>query len=204
MLTPPAKGARDAASMDRPEPLERLDPFDDEGRLRVVIEATAGTRSKLKYEPRLGAFELHHAIPAGTAFPLDFGFIPGTLGEDGDPLDGLVFADEAIPAGILVPARLLGVIEATQAREGKAPTRNDRFLAVASASLERAHWQVLADVPDSTLEAIESFFVSYNAQRGVHFRPLGRRDAAHARQLIVTGASAAASADGRGLRPAPQ
>lgn len=169
--------------------LDALDPFGDDGLLRVIIEATAGTRSKLKYEPQAGVFELHHAIPAGTAFPLDFGFIPGTLGEDGDPLDGLVFADEPIPAGILVPAHLVGVIEATQASGGKPPKRNDRFLAVAKASQAHAGWRALQDVPDSALQAIESFFVSYNAQRGVDFRVLGRRDAAHARQLIEKGRS---------------
>jgi inorganic pyrophosphatase len=166
---------------------DELETFDGEGGVRVVVEASAGTRSKFKYDPRLGVFELHHVIPPGTAFPLDFGFLPGTIGEDGDPLDVLVFADEPVPVGTLVPARLLGVIEAKQTRKGKKPARNDRFLAVATASHSFDGWKDMKDVPAKVLEAIEAFFVTYNAQREVVFEPVARHGAAVAAKLLHQG-----------------
>lgn len=167
--------------------LDQLDTFDDEGNVRVVVEASACTRSKFKFDPKLAVFELHHVIPPGTAFPLDFGFLPRTLGDDGDPLDALVFADEPSPVGTVLPARLVGVIEAKQTQEGRKPARNDRFLAVAKASHAYDAWKDMADVPAKVLEAIEAFFITYNKQRGVAFEPVGRHDAAAAAKLLRQG-----------------
>jgi inorganic pyrophosphatase len=155
--------------------------------VRIVIEASAGTRTKFKFDEQRGAFELHHVIPPGTAFPLDFGFLPGTKGDDGDPLDALVFTDEPTPVGCVVPARIVGVIEARQSRRGKKPNRNDRFIAVASASHSYDAWRAIADVPPKLLEAIEAFFVTYNAQRDTKFEPVGRRGPAHAQRLLRQG-----------------
>lgn len=148
--------------------LHRIDTFDDQQATRGVVEATAGTRSKLKYNAALDIFEQHHVLPVGMAFPWDFGFIPSTLGGDGDPLD---------------------VLQATQSRQGRPPTHNDRFLAVARHGSRFAHWCNLADVPEAVLAQLEHFFVSYNEQRGVVFRPAGRADAASAMQLLEQGRS---------------
>jgi inorganic pyrophosphatase len=170
--------------------LDEMEPFDDDGSVRVVVEATKGRRSKLKYEPSLHAFALHHVIPGGAAFPLDFGFVPGTRGQDGDPLDVLVFADEPTPVGAVVPARLIGVIEATQQPQGKEATRNDRILAVARTSDTYGDWNALEDVPEPIVRGIESFFESYNAQRDVKFTILGRSGRERALQLICEGQQA--------------
>lgn len=167
--------------------LDELDTFDDDGNLRVVVEATSGTRSKCKYDPKLGAFELHHVVPAGTAFPLDFGFIPATLGPDGDPLDALLFADEPTPVGLVVPARMVGVLRGSQAAKGEKAKRNDRFLAVSSGSHTFAHWNDLDDIPPKLLDELEAFFVSYNAQRGVKYQPLDRGSRKEALAMVQKG-----------------
>jgi len=92
----------------------RLPPFDDEsGTLNAVVETIAGSRNKFAYDEKLGLFRLKGVLPAGASFPFDFGFVPSTKGEDGDPLDVLVLMDEPAFAGCLVPARLLGVTPAT-------------------------------------------------------------------------------------------
>lgn len=163
-------------------------PLDGEdGAVRVVVEANAGSRNKLKYEPKLGVFELHHVLPLGTSFPYDFGFLPATVGGDGDPLDAIVFADEPVPPGTVVSCRLVGVIEARQGRAGQKKNRNDRFLAVASQSHVYRDWKDLGDLPRRALDELEAFFVSYNAQRGIAFEPLARGDAARAKQLMDQG-----------------
>ena len=126
-------------------------------------------------------------LPLGTSFPYDFGFLPSTLGGDGDPLDAIVFADEPVPPGTVVACRLIGVIEAEQGRPGEERARNDRFLAVARQSHLYRDWHNVGDVPAKALDELEAFFVSYNAQREVEFRPLARGDAARATELITQG-----------------
>jgi len=173
--------------MPRPATLDKLPLKDAEGAVRVVVEASAGSRNKLKYEPALGTLELHHVLPLGTSFPYDFGFMPSTQGDDGDPLDAVVFADEPVPPGSCVPCRLVGVIEAQQQKAGEAAQRNDRFLAVARQSHVYRDWQDIGDLPPRVVEELERFFTFYNEQRGVDFRVLARGDAARAARLLDQG-----------------
>ncbi len=116
-----------------PVSLGTLPAIDDKGRLLAVIEAAAGSRNKLKFDPATGVLALHTMLPLGASFPYAFGFVPSTLGEDGDPLDVMVFLDEQVPPGVVVRCRLVGVILATQTKDG-ASMRNDRLLAVADKS----------------------------------------------------------------------
>jgi inorganic pyrophosphatase len=155
-------------------PYEQLDPFDaDSGDMNVVIETPKGSRNKFDYDPHLGLFRLGGVLPAGAVFPFDFGFVPSTVGGDGDPLDVLVLMDEAAFAGCLVPARLIGVIEADQTEDGKT-TRNDRLIAVAANSRDHADVTSLEQVSDNLVHEIEHFFVSYNMAKGKEFKPRGR------------------------------
>src|SRR2546421_8211911 len=109
----------------------RLPPLDDNGRVQVVIETPKGSRSKYAFDPDQRAFKLKKVLPEGMVFPHDFGFIPSTEAEDGDPLDVLLLMDQPAFPGCLVEARLIGVIEGEQSEDGK-KERNDRLLAVAS------------------------------------------------------------------------
>ena len=109
--------------------LESLDTFNDEGDLNVVIETPKGSRNKYNYDEKLGLFKLGGVLPSGASFPFDFGFVPSTVGGDGDPLDVLVLMDEPAFAGCLVSARLVGVIEAEQTeRDGEVLVEDDRLL----------------------------------------------------------------------------
>ena len=90
--------------------------------VEVVIETPAGSRNKYRYDEERGLFLLHKLLPLGTTFPFDFGFVPGTLAEDGDPVDVLVLSAEPLFQGCRVPVRLLGVIEAEQTEKGGRPS----------------------------------------------------------------------------------
>jgi inorganic pyrophosphatase len=98
--------------------LDRLSTFDGDD-LTVVIETPKGSQNKFTFEPRLNAFALTGVLPAGAVFPFDFGFVPSTLGEDGDPLDVLVLMDAPAFAGCVVPCRLIGVIGPSRPRTGR-------------------------------------------------------------------------------------
>ena len=161
-----------------------LDAWDPEsGALNVVIETSKGSRNKLSYNPAQGLFELRKVLPRGLVFPFDFGFIPSTVGDDGDPLDVLVLLDEPVPAGCKIPARLIGVIEAEQTENGQTE-RNDRLIAVAVQCQEHRDIRSLKDLSERLVQEIEHFFVSYNQMEGRQFRPLGRQGADRAWKLL--------------------
>jgi inorganic pyrophosphatase len=100
------------------------------GNCRAIIETPKGCRNKFDYDPEAKLFMLGGLLPEGMMFPFDFGFIPSTLGEDGDPLDILVLMDAPAHVGCLIEVRLIGVISAEQIEDGDRET-NDRLLGVA-------------------------------------------------------------------------
>ena len=173
---------------DPPPVLTELSTFrDEQSVLNVIIETPKGSRNKLNYEPDLGVFELAGVLPEGSVFPYDFGFVPSTLGEDGDPLDVLVLLDESVPTGCLISARLIGVIEADQTERDGETTCNNRLLAVASRAHTHADVKTLDDLRPKMVEEIEHFFVSYNQTKEKTFKPVSRGGPERALQLVQEG-----------------
>src|SRR2546423_1472095 len=128
----------------------------------TVIETPRGSRNKYKYNSENKTFELKKILPAGTAFPLDFGFIPGTKGDDGDPLDVLVLMDVPAFPGCVIQCRILGVIEAEQKDKEEGKVRNDRIIAVASESLNYSDLKSIKDLNENLLDELIHFFKYYN------------------------------------------
>ena len=152
--------------------------------LEVVVETPQGSRNKLKYDPARERFRLSRVLPAGMAFPFDFGFVPETRAEDGDPLDVLVLTDAPLSVGCLVDVRLLGVIEAEQRELTGRVVRNDRLIAVARESTVHQETRELADVSRPLLAQIEAFFGQYNRLEGKEFRVLHRRGVPAAEEVV--------------------
>lgn len=122
-------------------------------------------------------------LPEGMNFPYDFGFLPGTLADDVDPLDVLVLIDEPTFPGCELSVRILGVVKAMHKEEGETH-RNDRLIAVAEQSVRYAEVKELADLDPALLKQIEQFFVNYQKVRDVEFRILGRGGAESVLQII--------------------
>jgi inorganic pyrophosphatase len=154
--------------------------------LQVIIETPKGCRNKYAFDPKQEIFMLKAALPAGMVFPYDFGFIPRTIGGDGDPLDVLVLMDEPAYPGIALLTRLIGVIEGEQIAKGET-TRNDRLVAVAETAHVYGNLRKLKDVPEQTLREIEEFFVNYHRLQGKKFKPLARKGPKAAFALIAEG-----------------
>jgi inorganic pyrophosphatase len=163
--------------------LERFATFDDEETLNAIIDTPRGSRNKFKYDEQKHLFKLAGVLPAGSSFPYDFGFLPSTKGEDGDPVDVLILMDEPTFTGCLVPARLIGVIEAEQTENGKTE-RNDRLLAVATDSRNHRDLKKVDDLAPNLRHEIEHFFVSYNSAKGKEFKVLGSHGPERARELV--------------------
>jgi len=168
--------------------LTHLDSYESaSGELNVIIETPKGSRNKYNYDEEYNLFKLGGVLPAGAVFPFDFGFIPSTLGGDGDPLDVLLLMDEAAFPGCLVPARLIAVIEAEQTERDGETTRNDRLITVAADSHTHRDVRTLADINETLLDEIEHFFISYNNIKGKNFKPLGRFGPIKAARLVEEG-----------------
>src|SRR5438105_10935136 len=100
------------------------------GAIHVVVETPRGSAAKLEYDPELQAFTLSKSLILGLSYPYDWGFIPSTRGEDGDPIDVLVLHDVATTPGLVLKCKIIGVLEVLQNDGGKQTIRNDRLLAV--------------------------------------------------------------------------
>lgn len=112
---------------------------------RAIIETPKGCRNKFDYDPETGLFMLGGLLPEGMMFPFDFGFLPSTLGEDGDPLDIMVLMDAPAHIGCLIEVRIIGIIDAEQTQDGKTE-KNSRILGAAVHSYEHENLVNMADV----------------------------------------------------------
>jgi inorganic pyrophosphatase len=158
------------------------------GHVTVVIETPKGSHSKYKYDPRCNALRLGAVLAEGLSFPYDFGFVPSTLGEDGDPLDVLLFLDHAVPPGCVATGRLIGALEVRQRTGRDKWRRNDRFFAVATHAPAHRHLHTLADLGPQRLEEVEAFFVHYAGFNGKVLEILGRHGPRRAERLLEKGA----------------
>jgi inorganic pyrophosphatase len=150
----------------------------------VIIETPRNSRNKYKFEEKTGRFKLSKVMPEGMMFPYDFGFIPDTRAEDGDPLDVLVLNDEPMFPGCEVECRLIGVIEALQKESGEEEHRNDRLIAVAVGSVRYANVRDLSELESGVLHQIEAFFTNYQKVRDVRFKVLERGGPSKARKVL--------------------
>ena len=156
----------------------------------VVIETPKGSAQKYDYDPSTHFFKLKKILPSGMMFPYDFGFIPGTRGEDGDPLDIIVISEFNSFPGCLIPCRVIGGIKAEQSEEGgkngkKKMIRNDRYIAIPKCSGIFQNIEKVSDLPDNITEELESFFSQYNKLEGKEFKPIKTLEPKEAMKMIA-------------------
>jgi inorganic pyrophosphatase len=157
--------------------------------IHVIIETPKGSRNKYAFDPERKIFELKKVLPVGMAFPYDFGFIPSTKAEDGDPVDVLVLMDEAAFPGCLLKCRVVGVIEGEQGKK-KQRERNDRIVAVGQANHSFANVKHIRELGKKFVREIEEFFVNYHELSGKKYRVLDVKGPTKAQLRIKNGMSA--------------
>jgi inorganic pyrophosphatase len=166
--------------------LANLEPFDGKS-FHVVIETPRKSHHKYAFDKKYKMFKLKKTLPLGTVFPFDFGFIPNTLGGDGDPLDVLILMDEPAYPGCLIECRLIGALVATQ-KEGKKESRNDRIVAIAQCCVLFEDVEKIQSLNKNLTEEIENFFKDYNSREGKEFIPIKYAGAKYAMKLVRKGA----------------
>jgi len=152
--------------------------------IRVVIETPKNSRNKYAFNPDDGVFELKKVLPAGMFFPYDFGFVPSTRADDGDPLDVIVLMDEPAFPGCVLKARLVGVIEGEQ-DDGKKKERNDRLVAIEQDDHSFANVEHVSDLGKQFVRELEDFFVNYHELSGTKYKVLGAKGVNRAEKLLA-------------------
>ena len=160
---------------------------------RAIIETPKGSRAKLDYDQKAHLFFIKTLLPDGMSFPLDFGFVPSTLAEDGDPLDVMVLMDEPCPVGALLDVRLLGAIEAEEVENGKRE-RNDRLLAAACVSRLYEKIGTPEDLGEPFIKNLIEFWVNKAQLEGKSFKCLGVPGPKAAASLVLGAAKSAGKA----------
>lgn len=173
-------GAR--ASLADPSKLKPLDA-DDNKMLRVVIETPKGSRNKFAFDTKQHIFQLKKVLPEGMTFPYDFGFVPSTKADDGDPVDVLVLMDEPAFPGCVLSCRPIGVIEGEEGKK-KDVDRNDRIIAVEQGAHSWADIKTIDDLGDHFLQELEEFFTNYHKLSGNKYRVLDVKGPGQAKKLV--------------------
>jgi len=140
----------------------------------------------LLFDPDEHIFELKKVLPAGMTFPYDFGFVPSTKADDGDPVDVLVLMDEPAFPGCVLTCRPIGVIEGEQG-DKKDKERNDRIIAVEKDAHSWADIKTINDLGKEFCRELEEFFVNYHKLSGKEYRVLGVKGPDQARKLVKSG-----------------
>jgi inorganic pyrophosphatase len=157
-----------------------IDGTDD---INAIIETPKGSRNKYAYDHETEMFALKKALPAGMIFPFDFGFIPSTIAQDGDPMDILVLTDAPTFPGCIVKCKIIGIIKVKQEKKGQ-DVRNDRVIGVQLDSRLFSSVDTLKDLEDGMLKEIIHFFSSYNEISEDKFEPIGNHGTKEAIRLI--------------------
>lgn len=136
--------------------LNRIPAQPKPGLINVLIEIAAGSKNKYEYDKDLQAFALDRVLYSSVQYPYDYGFVPNTLADDGDPLDGIVLMDEPTFPGCVIAARPIGMLEMIDGGD-----RDEKILCVPDKDPRYAHVHSLKDIAPHRLNEIAEFFRSY-------------------------------------------
>lgn len=125
-------------------------------KIDVLVEIPKGSRNKYEFDHERGVFKLDRMLHTSVQYPCDYGFIPDTLGLDGDPLDALVFLGEPTFPGCLIESRPLGMLRMRDKKGG-----DEKVLCVPISDPMWGHVKELSELPQQLLKEIEHFFTVY-------------------------------------------
>jgi inorganic pyrophosphatase len=146
----------------------------------VYVEIPSGSRNKYEYDPELGGIVLDRRLFASMSYPADYGYLEGTLGEDGDPLDALVFVVDPTFPGCRIRVRVVGVFHMEDEKG-----IDDKVLCV---PVNDPAWAVVADVhdiPPPLRNEIEHFFQVYKDLEGKKTVTYGFGNRADAEAIVA-------------------
>jgi inorganic pyrophosphatase len=170
-----------------------LPSFTEDGDVYVVIETPRGSRAKFAYEPKLETFTLSKSLLVGLTYPHDWGFVPSTKADDGDPLDIMVVHDAAT-FPVVLTCRIIGVLQIKQKGKGKVE-RNDRLFGVPRKSHFEQDLRDVRDLSKPIQEELEKFFIATDELEDKKLEIIGWKGPKVALKAIKQGAQFFAKSD---------
>lgn len=162
--------------------------------INVIIEVPKGSRNKYEYDTKTGSIQLNRVLYSSIHYPGDYGLIPQTLAEDGDPLDVLVMVGEPSFPGCIIQARPIGLFRML---DGEEP--DHKVLAVPASDPLYRDYKEIAHIPQHFLNEVAHFFTVYKDLEGVRVQPLGWEESKSARECISQ-AMASYQQQGKGVK----
>jgi inorganic pyrophosphatase len=136
--------------------LSRIPAQPKPGLINILIEIPAGSQNKYEFDKDLNAFSLDRVLYSSVHYPCDYGFVPNTLADDGDPLDGLVLMDCPTFPGCVIAARPIGMLEMIDGGD-----RDEKILCVPDKDPRYSQVKSLQDIAQHRLDEIAEFFRTY-------------------------------------------
>ena len=136
--------------------LSRIPAQPKPGLIKVLIEISGCNKNKYEFDKDLNAFALDRVLVSSVQYPYDYGFVPNTLADDGDPLDGMVLMDEPTFPGCVIAARPIGMLEMIDGGD-----RDEKILCVPDKDPRYVGVKTLDDVAPHRLDEISEFFKTY-------------------------------------------
>jgi inorganic pyrophosphatase len=153
---------------------------DPPDRMTVLVEIPRGSRNKYELDKETGSYRLDRVLYSAVHYPGDYGFFPGTYAQDDDPLDALVMLTEPTFPGCAIAVRPIALFLMSDRDE-----MDEKILCVPEKDPLFAGYRDIDHVPEHFLKEVEHFFSIYKDLEAVRVTPLGWKDAAAAREVIL-------------------
>jgi inorganic pyrophosphatase len=141
--------------------MKRLRAWAEAGVVNLVVEAPRGSGAKFKFDDEIERMVLSRPLPAGLVYPCDWGFVPGTRAEDGDPLDAFAVWEGRAYPGVVVRCRPIGVLRVEQTpHDTGTRVRNDRVALVPVKDARMSAVGSVLELPVRLREELEAFFLA--------------------------------------------
>lgn len=148
----------------------------------VVVEIPKGSRNKYEFDKKLGAIRIDRVLYTSMVYPGDYGFVPQTMYDDGDPLDIFVMTNEPTFPGCIIPARPIGLFRMKDKGEP-----DDKILAVPVGDPFYRDYHDIGDIPQHFLAECSHFFGVYKDLEGVFVKTYGWERASSAKERVEYG-----------------
>jgi len=148
--------------------------------VRVIVEVPKGSRNKYEYDRRSGRIKLDRVLFSAVHYPADYGYVEGTLAEDGDEVDILVLIDEPTFPGCLIEAKPIGMLRMMDEKG-----IDNKILAVPVNDPRWSPFRDISELPPHLLVEVENFFLTYKKLEAKEVRSEGWRGSREAEEYLV-------------------
>ncbi len=150
--------------------------------INVIVEITKGSQNKYEYDKKRGVIKLDRVLFSPFFYPGEYGIIPQTFAEDGDPMDALVMVTNPTYPGVLIEARPIGMLRMKDGGE-----MDNKILCVANDDVRFENLKDISGLDEHYLKEIGHFFEVYKQLEGKKVEILGWKNAEAARKEILAG-----------------